>query len=158
MKAYCCIVFVFLLFSCSTEQEYLAAVSETALTGVLTLEQTLFGEGDTNEDEYLLASPCDISVMHNGDIVLADEMKVKVFDNNGKGKKTFGGPGDGPGEFRRPSAGSMARYLGAFIMRVGPEGYISILSKNSALRGGTEYNMFAPDYTFIKKERITNKR
>ncbi|MFC1477677.1 6-bladed beta-propeller, partial [candidate division KSB1 bacterium] len=51
------------------------------------------------KDEYLLVSPKRIHTSPQGEVLLADEMKIKIYDQNGKGKITVGSPGQGPGEF-----------------------------------------------------------
>jgi len=71
----------------------------TILDNIFTLELTF---GDKNlPDEYLLARPSsyDIAAAPNGDIIVPDEYKLKIFDSNGKPKKIVGGQGQGPGEF-----------------------------------------------------------
>jgi len=53
--------------------------------------------------------PNDITIMHNGDIVVSEghgrgNNRVIVFDKNGKKKMEFGKLGTGPGEFDQPHA------------------------------------------------------
>jgi hypothetical protein len=38
-------------------------------------------------------------VNNNGDVLIGDEYRIKIFDKNGKEKKILGKQGDGPGEF-----------------------------------------------------------
>jgi hypothetical protein len=50
-------------------------------------------------DEFLLARPSRVLVNYNGDIIVPDEYKLKIFDTDGRAKKIVGRRGQGPGEF-----------------------------------------------------------
>jgi hypothetical protein len=107
------------------------------LDNIFTFELKFGAENLPNE--YLLAKPTDCIAADNGDIIVADEYKLKIFDNNGNPKKILGGYGQGPGEFAYSS--------------------ISIdltFPKNSMLAGlqSNIYNLYTPDYSFIEKKNL----
>ena len=131
-KLLLCTAISALLYKCSADSVDRVQDSEP-LTDVLTLELSF---GDKNlPDEYLLAKPIEIVVAENGDIIIGDESRLKIFDNNGNPKQLVGGQGQGPGEFDG--------YVRQFITETG---YIA------AVRDRTHqaYNIFAPDYSFIE--------
>ena len=142
------------LFSCSSDADVQTLEIEP-LTDVLTLELSFGDEKTISKNEFLLARPSMMNVSYKGDILISDEDRIKVFDENGNEKKIFGGVGQGPGEFSR----GHAPYLG-------PEGYLIVVDASfSGRSSGTYYsgsrlddfyNLFSPDYTFIKKERFGN--
>jgi hypothetical protein len=78
-----------------------APQSKPILENVFTLELK-FGDKDV-PDEYLLVRPLNLAVANNGDVIVPDEYKLKVFDTDGKPKKIIGRRGQGPGEFTAPS-------------------------------------------------------
>ena len=120
---------------------------------LLSLEWTIGGENDQHKEEFLLVKPRFMNVNHQGDILVADEFRIKVFDNNGDEKKIVGRVGLGPAEFSR----SHVPYLG-------PEGYLIVVDDVSTAfssdfyKSRSElsnyYNLFTPDYTFIEKKRF----
>ncbi|KPK92204.1 hypothetical protein AMJ80_06800 [bacterium SM23_31] len=93
------------------------------------------------KNEFFLSAPRRLLVNDNGDILIVDEDRIKIFDENGIGKKILGRPGQGPGEFENTPD-----------IFIGPTGYLIAFSK---LRY-TTYNLYAPDYTFINKVRVQN--
>jgi hypothetical protein len=78
----------------------------------------------------------------NGDIIIADEDRIKVFDESGKGKIVFGRKGQGPGEF---ADGSTMR------IACGPSGLLAVVSGMSA---SGMLDIFSPKYGFVNKIRI----
>jgi len=78
-----------------------APQSKNIIENVFTLELK-FGDKDI-PDEYLLVRPLNLAVANNGDVIVPDEYKLKVFDTDGKPKKIIGRRGQGPGEFIAPS-------------------------------------------------------
>jgi hypothetical protein len=74
-----------------------APQSKPILENIFTLELT-FGDKDV-PDEYLLVRPLGIAIVNNGDIIVSDEYKLKIFNSDGKPKKIIGRQGQGPGEF-----------------------------------------------------------
>jgi len=72
------------------------------------LLMTLGKPGGAAAPEFFY-QPNDITIMHNGDIIVAEghgrgNNRVIVFDKNGKKKMEFGKLGTGPGEFDQPHA------------------------------------------------------
>jgi len=110
-----------------------APQSKTILNNVLTLVLA-FGDKDV-PDEFLLADPVGLTVALNGDIIVNDETKLKVFNSNGKPKQIIGRKGLGPGEFSQ----SITHYCSE-------DGYISV--KELPRR---YYNFFSPEYKFIEQ-------
>ncbi len=102
------------------------------LTDVLTLDFTF---GDENlPDEFLLARPTGIVVLNNGDILVTDENRMKIFTSNGKSKNILGREGYGPGEFKnngRP-------YLSY-------EGFLAVFA------GQLMYNFYDSDLNAVRK-------
>ena len=123
------------------EQNYQEPFVKDFLSYEISFGSELFG----TKDEFLLVRPVYISVNYNGDILITDEGRIKVFDKNGKGKKIIGRPGKGPGEFesQRPET------------YISPEGFITVFD-DVFVRGGSVYNLFAPDYSLIEKKRCNN--
>jgi len=92
------------------------------------------------ESEFLIAVPVNLKVDNEGNIYVFDEMKVKVYDANGKPKGIAGGPGQGPGEFQRYKE----YYYTA--MYVSPLGYIAV---DSPRRINNNYIVYSPDLRFL---------
>ncbi|KPK96410.1 hypothetical protein AMJ80_00020 [bacterium SM23_31] len=122
-------------FNCSTDVDIQTVEIPPPLTDVLTFELSFGDENTITKDEFLLAQPRGIAVSSVNDIFVIDEECIKVFDSNGKEKSIVGRPGQGPGEFS--SAGSPV---------VNPGGYLAVID------GGSSFNLFAPDLTFIEKK------
>ena len=114
--------------------------TEPILEDVFTLELS-FG-ADNLPDEYLLAQPSGIIVTDKGDIIVADETRLKVFDSSGNPKRIIGRPGEGPGEFIK----------GMLKPSITESGYLTVLS--GQLYG--KCSLFAPDYTFLSDENLVN--
>lgn len=140
------ILVLLLLFNCSSEVD-VKPVELKPFESLFTLERTLFGENDTNPDEFLLAQPVDIDIAPNGDILLVDEIKIKVFSPDGKGKEIFSGAGYGPGEF------PVSRLTDNVRISVSPAGFITGFVEFSE----EFYNLFSPEYSLIDGWRIENK-
>jgi len=120
-----------LLHNCSSDSGLDVSGSEP-LTDVLTLELS-FGDKDL-PDEYLLARPDGIAVNSVGDIYIADEKRIKVFDNRGKEKTIIGGPGEGPGEF-----------LSVLTVTISSKDFL-------AVQGSTNiFHIFSPENEFISR-------
>ncbi len=60
--------------------------------------RTSFGDKNIPE-EFLLAEPQGLTIMPNGNILVCDECRLKVFDKNGNPVRIVGEKGQGPGEF-----------------------------------------------------------
>jgi len=85
-------------------------------------------------EEYLLADPQGIAVDDTGNLLVADEFHVKIFDPKGEPLERLGGQGQGPGEFQEPSKPEL-----------GPSGFLSVWSSFS------EFNIYRPDLTYLDK-------
>lgn len=151
-----CLSLFLSFFNCSTDVDVKTEEVEP-LTDVLTLELSFGDEKTITKDEFLLAQPRAIVVNSIGDVIIADEGRIKVFDENGKEKKIFGGIGQGPQDF-----------FVAHAPYLGPTGYLMIVDAylsgwspfNNIYRSRSmlsqSYNLFAPDYMFIEKKRFEN--
>ena len=104
---------------------------DQVITDALTLELSFGSEGIP--DEFLLSRPGRIAVSPEGEIMVMDEDRIKVYDGNGNPVKIIGAPGQGPGEFRRSGK-----------IMISPSGFIMAGSASG-------YNMFGPDHKFIRK-------
>jgi len=136
MRLYCISIPVLLLFfDCGSDVEFPTDVTPP-LTDVLKLELKFGDEKTIVKNEFLIAKPWDIAVGKNGDILVVDEVRIKVFDKNGKEKKILGRPGEGPGEFK---------WL--YYFNIGPTGMISAMDRGS-------FNLYSPDYEFLDKVNI----
>ena len=136
-KAYIIMISIFIYGNCSSgnsnDPNGGIPLYENALTLVLS-----FGD-DNLPDDYLLAKPGGIAVKSNGDILTTDEYYVKMYDANGNPKDIFGGQGQGPGEFEAPMNPT-----------VSPTDYVT------AMNILWEFNVYAPDNSFLEKTRIGN--
>jgi hypothetical protein len=94
----------------------------------LRLEFSFGGEGLT--EDYLLAEPRGLAVRANGDILVADEHHLKIYDTQGNPRERLGGQGQGPGEFQE----SQQPFFG-------PDGFLS------AGNGFSQFNLYGPDLT-----------
>lgn len=130
MKTFLGIVLAAFFIKCSADSVEQVSDFEP-LTDVLTLEVS-FGDKDV-PDEYLLARPMAIAVNSGGDIYVADEDRLKVFDQNGNPKAIVGGQGEGPGEFRQ-----------LFEVAISPNGFITAGI-------GYAYNSYKSNHDFILK-------
>lgn len=112
-------------------------VSKNIIENALTLELTI---GETNlPDEYLIARPRRLIVDDNNRTLVFDEQRIKVFDSNGKPLEIFGGPGEGPGEFRG----------GAINLSISSNGFLLVQEFIS-------YSLFSPEHDFIEKKQFAN--
>jgi len=110
----------------------LGQTTQKPLENVFTLELQ-FGDKDV-PSEYLLARPYRIAVNDAGDIYVFDELKVKVYDKNGKPKTIFGGKGEGPGEFTSSP----------ITFFISPTGWLTISERQY-------YTLYSPASIFDKK-------
>ncbi|KPK89292.1 hypothetical protein AMJ80_10000 [bacterium SM23_31] len=135
-----CLSIFILLLNCSPDVEFQTMEVEPPLTDVLTLELA-FGDENTIDDyDFLLAKPgYYITVNSRNEILVIDELKIKVYDGSGKGIKIFGGRGQGPGEFIRP-----------MFIWTGPTDYITVFGGTTLYNGTLHY--FKPDFSFINRK------
>jgi len=127
-----------LVISCSGDKN--SGINVKPLENAIALELA-FGDKDV-PDEFLLAAPSRVLVNYNGDIIVPDEYKLKVYDSNGKSKKNVGRKGQGPGEFSYT-----------------PFPYISedryIVVRNPMRQG---FQIFGPQYEFIEQKDISKSK
>ena len=130
------LVLALCVFASSTQA---APQSKPILENVFTLELK-FGDKDV-PDEFLLVRPVvGIGIALNGDIIVSDESKLKVFDTSGKPKKIVGRKGQGPGEFERDPL--------PIIIENGNICAIDI--------GRYRYNLFSSNYSLIETKNLQN--
>jgi len=134
------ILIVLVLFLTGCGSDSFEIEERTVLTDVLTLELT-FG-AENLPDEFLLVEPKYLPIMaaENGDIIVDDESRLKIFDSNGNPKKILGRPGQGPGDFDR-----------FFNTSITSTGYITVV--NMGKTQGS-YNLFAPDYSLVERKSL----
>ena len=130
-------VFV-LYFLCSCQYLYSQTTggNQQTLSPIITLIGTIGSDDVSVPQEYLLVMPRFPAVKNNGDILIPDEFKIKVFDSSLKPKKIFGGQGQGPGEFEFATA-----------LRLAPNGYLTVSDEEY-------YSLFDDNYKFISKNRF----
>ena len=132
------IAFLIITFmNCSTEPD--AGNSKEIIDIEFTLELA-FGADDSLGD-FLLARPRGFVVADNGDIIVSDENRLKVFDSNGKPKRIIGRPGPGPGEFGRIT-----------LLTLSETGYIAAIQPMN----NPFYNLFDSEYSFIERKNLRN--
>ena len=134
-------------------KEILVRYYKPAISDLFSLEMTIGGEHTMARDEFNLVEPAIMVVNDEGDILLTDRGKIKVFDGNGNAKQIVGGPGEEPGKF-----------YGIFAPFLGPSGYL-LVADASGLESAYDryasmsephhfYNLFAPDYTFLERKKF----
>ncbi|MCH8285558.1 hypothetical protein IIB79_03425 [candidate division KSB1 bacterium] len=109
--------------------------SQEILYNIVEHELSFGGESDDLEKEFILAWPFGIAVMDNGDILVADENRIKVFDSSGNGKLIVGNPGEGPGEFDK--------HLYYSQLTVNLSGKLTV-------NGSDRFYVFSPIYEFVE--------
>ncbi len=95
-----------------------------------------FGSDDLPRD-FQMKNPQDIEVFDNGDILVCDDARLKVFNNMGKPKRIVGGPGLEPGEFEQIGLPHLSQF-----------GYLSVFSYRST------FNIFDSSLNFKKIHRF----
>ena len=89
-----------------------------------------FGDEGLSED-FLLAEPTGLAVKDNGDILVADEHHIKVYDDEGVPRERLGGQGQGPGEFQETQDAVL-----------GPTGFLAVGN------GLSQFNLYGPNNTY----------
>ena len=152
-SSYLFIISLLFFLQCGSDSDYLqediSEKIEPYKGEFLSLEIAFGSEKYGTKDEFLLVdplpSPFQLLVNNNGDILLVDESRIKIYEKNGIGKKILGRPGYGPGEFEDSPD-----------IFLGPTGYL--LALTSPKSTFTFYNLYDPDYNFIEKIRIQNNQ
>lgn len=126
---------LFAIVSCSKSNIDKQNTTEP-FTDVVSFESNIGGED--LPDEYLLMNPFfrSLEVNSDGEILVADENWIKVYNPDGQPITRFGGEGDGPGEFRR----GRDLYLS-------PNGYLTVFGGQF----GFTAHYFRPDYSYIER-------
>ena len=96
-----------------------------------------FGDSKELPDGYLLVRPQGLVVLKNGNIVVTDDFKLKMFNIDGKPEKIIGKSGQGPGEFQ--TIGSL---------------FISPVGKISIYASYTYFDIYSEDLEFIERVSI----
>lgn len=95
--------------------------------------------GSKNQsDEYQLGLPMAVRTDEDGNIYIADKasLTIKIFDSNGRYKKSIGGRGRGPGEFQEFSVN---------LMGITPDEHFIFLD-----RGKLQFTILSKNGEFIK--------
>lgn len=117
-----------------TSNRSLAWVAEHDTVGDTVIVRTVSGSiwGDTAElvpdvtigmldgpEEYMLGSIVSLAVGNDGTIYAMDTQvpALRVYEPDGTYRTTFGGPGDGPGEYERPDGGLNVLSDGRILLR-----------------------------------------
>ena len=139
MKKLLILSFLILFIFCSGKKETNNIKEAKPLENAVTLELA-FGDKDV-PDEFLLATPSRALVNYNGDIIVFDEYKLKIYDTNGKPKKIVGRKGQGPGEFSPIPI--------PHISFISEDGYLTMIDQV-----GRNLQIFGPHYEFIEQKNI----
>ncbi len=131
------ILLIFLFLQCteeSADQKTEIPVFENAVTLELR-----FGDDDVSlPDEFLVARPKAIGVNNTNEIMVLDEDKIKVFDQNGSALRIVGGHGQGPGEFEN-----------GYQLHVSPTDFVSVKNIYSI-------SLYNPKLEFVHKKSFTS--
>lgn len=139
-------ILLLLFLYCTSEPEFQYTGPEEILPNVLNLELTFGSDEEKLPEEFLLARPTSfletIAVNEAGDIYVADECYVKVYDSSGNPKKLIGGRGEGPGYFSPEAA----------FLTLSPSGYLFV--GNGFMGSASRANIYGPDDVFIRSIRL----
>ncbi|KPK95946.1 hypothetical protein AMJ80_02635 [bacterium SM23_31] len=105
------------------------------------------GEDNKYEGDFILVNP-DVNRMvvdKSGNIILADELFIKVYDKFGKGLKILGGKGEGPG-----------RYLETPRIFMSPMGYLTALHEENDLLN--RLTIYDSDFNLVNDLRLINRK
>lgn len=101
-----------------------------------------FGDDESLGEFRLVGSGSSgfVAVADNGDVIVPDEQRLKIFDSDGNPKRTVGGPGDDPGKFDRD----------IHDIRMADNGYFVVVCDGRY----ETFSVYAPDYSFVKQVDI----
>ncbi|MFC1553105.1 hypothetical protein ACFL7D_00585 [candidate division KSB1 bacterium] len=106
---------------------------------LVSLIGTIGGDDTSVPSEFILARPVIPVIKKNGDILIPDECKIKIFDASLKPKKIIGGLGQGPGEFEfNPT------------LRLSSRGFLT--ANENAM--STNYSLFDDNYKFMFEKKF----
>ena len=132
VQSICKILIPLFILSCGTNSNP-DLYNSVIFDDVLSLEIS-FGTDFTDED-FLLVNPHGLYVTNDDDIIVFDELKMKIYDAGGLPKSIVGREGEGPGEF-----------TGFNVIRGNENGYVTVFSQTT-----NSYSVFSPELEFIKK-------
>ncbi|MFC1476896.1 hypothetical protein ACFL6L_00340 [candidate division KSB1 bacterium] len=139
LLCYYIITFVYCDVGLGNNAQNVIAQENMSVPGVISFESAFGSEICGTADEFLLVFPRFFGVTKNNAVLIWDENKIKVFNNEGKGIGFIGRRGEGPGEFGR----------GSIIPHLGPNDYITVLESSHNI-----YNAFDADFNLLEKKRI----
>jgi len=113
-------------------------------------------EKSGTKGDFLLVSPGQIKVKENGDIFLSDEVKIKVYDKNGRGKLILGRKGQGPGEFKDnpPTFLSPAGYITAYCSTNMDPAYYNVYNPLYKLLYKKHFEMIPEALKYLKGKNV----
>jgi hypothetical protein len=108
--------------------------------------------------EYILNDPVisSLAVTANNDIMIIDDHRVKVYDENGNPKTIFGGPGTEPGQFYKTGSDNLFRNWdlkrGDIVSKIflNHTCFVSVLG-TSGKSGIHAAYYYRPDYSFVQR-------
>ena len=127
------ILLVSLLISACSSGQPAGSQYEIPFVGSALRFELSFGDEGLPE-EFLLAEPKGLAVKDNGDILVADEHYLKIYDARGVPKERLGGEGQGPGEFQESQD-----------ILLSPTGFFA------AGNSFSQFNLYSPDNAFLTK-------
>ncbi|MCP4727365.1 MAG: hypothetical protein GY863_20175 [bacterium] len=111
--------------------------------------------GENLPEEYLLARPRDLDVNSDGDILVVDESRIKIFDRDGVPKRFVGNKGQGPGEFEFPESLSLSNDGYLLLKEDFRNSNISLFSKNLEFIKRKYFREYLPSKSILEKDGMT---
>jgi len=121
-----------IISACSSDSPAGSDADIPFVESALRLELSFGDEG--LPEEFLLADPQGLAAKDNGDILVADEHHLKIYDAGGVPKERLGGQGQGPGEFQESQQAVL-----------GPTGFLAVGN------GFSQFNLYDPDLTYMNR-------
>ena len=122
-------------------------------SGILSEVMSFGGVNSFLENEYILSDARSMAVNIDGDMIAYDELRLKIFDTDGKEKVIIGKPWDA------------AQYGTYCALYINPDGYLIVADMRSSgsdlfqnffgrRRLNDYYSLYAPDLTLIERQRF----